>query len=186
MAIDDTYLETCEHMEAAVKALEARLKSIRTGRASPALLEHIKVDYYGTKTPLQQLANISVPEARLLVIKPFDPSSLEAISKAIIGSDLGLNPMSDGKVLRVAMPPMTEETRKKQSAIVKDEGEKAKISIRNARRDAMKAIDEAKKKGETPEDDCIKMKDDVQKQTDESEKKTAEVVERKTKEIMEL
>jgi ribosome recycling factor len=186
MALDDVYLEACDHMEAAAKSLDQRLRSIRTGRASPALVEHVKVDYYGAPTPLNQLANISAPEARLIVIKPFDPTSLEAISKAIIASDLGLNPMSDGKVVRLQIPAMTEETRKKQTALAKEEGEKAKISIRNARRDALKAIEDIKKSGEAPEDDCFKMKDDVQEQTTASEKKVAELVDKKSKEIMEL
>ncbi len=186
MSLDDVYLESGERMESSIRALADRLGSIRTGRASPALLEHLKVDYYGTQTALRQLANISAPEARLLVIKPFDPSSLQEISKAIIAGDLGLNPQSDGKLLRVAFPAMTEETRRKQGAVVREEGEKARVAIRTIRRDANRELGDIKKKGEAPEDDCFKMKDEIQELTNDSEKKVTQLVDDKTREIMEI
>ncbi|WP_294975521.1 ribosome recycling factor [uncultured Leuconostoc sp.] len=168
-------------MQGAQDALKRELGSIRTGRANPHILDRIEVEYYGAMTPLKQVASISVPEARLLLITPFDKTALEEIVRAINMSDLGLNPASDGNIVRLAIPQMTEEGRKDLAKQVKAEAEKAKVSIRNVRRDAM---DTVKKDKELPEDDVRNAEDDVQKLTDENIKAIDVIATEKEKELL--
>lgn len=168
-------------MQGAQDALKRELGSIRTGRANPHILDRIEVEYYGAMTPLKQVASISVPEARLLLITPFDKTALEEIVRAINMSDLGLNPASDGNIVRLAIPQMTEEGRKDLAKQVKAEAEKAKVSIRNVRRDAM---DNVKKDKELPEDDVRNAEDDVQKLTDENIKAIDVIATEKEKELL--
>ncbi|MCT8390008.1 ribosome recycling factor [Leuconostoc holzapfelii] len=179
MAFDLTDAKT--RMQGAQDALQRELGSIRTGRANPRILDRIEVEYYGAMTPLNQVASISVPEARILLITPFDKSALDEIVRAINMSDLGLNPASDGNIVRLAIPQMTEEGRKELAKQVKAEAEKAKVSIRNVRRDAM---DSVKKDKELPEDDARKAEDDVQKLTDENIKAIDAIAADKEKELL--
>lgn len=173
-------------MEKAVTHLQDMLRSVRTGQASPALVENIRVDYYGTPTPVSQLGSISIPEPRQIMIKPFDASILQEVSKAILKSDLGINPQSDGKVLRLALPQLSGDQRKKYAAKVKDMCEESRIAMRNTRRDLNKAADAAKKDGELTEDENKKLHDEIQSLLKDFEKKIDGVQERKTAEIMEV
>ncbi len=173
-------------MEKALDHVKEMLKGIRTSRASSALVDHIRVEYYGTPTPLSQMSSISIPEPRQIVIKPFDPSVLGDIGKAIMKSDLGINPENDGKVIRLTMPPLSGDQRKKYAARVKDLCEEGRVSLRNVRRDLNKHADAQMKDGDLTEDDNRKVHDDIQKPLKEFEDKVNEVQERKTKEIMEV
>lgn len=173
-----------EKMEKTLNALAEDYVTIRAGRANPSVLNKITVDYYGSPTPLQQVANISVPEARLLVIQPWDRSLIKAIEKAIQASDVGINPSNDGTVIRLLFPELTEERRKELSKDVKKKGEAAKVAIRNIRRDCVDTIKKAQKAGEITEDDQKKDEDDAQKLTDKFIDKVDKAVEAKTKEIM--
>ena len=168
-------------MQGAQDALQRELGSIRTGRANPRILDRIEVDYYGAMTPLNQVASISVPEARILLITPFDKSVLDEIIRAINMSDLGLNPASDGNIVRLAIPQMTEEGRKELAKQVKAEAEKAKVSVRNVRRDAM---DSVKKDKELPEDVARKAEDAIQKLTDDNIKAIDAIAAEKEKELL--
>lgn len=178
--------ETEGKMEAALEALSHELGTIRTGRASPSLLDGIKVEYYNTMTPLHQMANISVPEARLLVIQPWDPSTLQGIEKAILKSDLGLNPSNDGKVIRLAIPMLTEERRKQLVKIVKNIAEESRISIRNTRRDSNEKLKTMEKNKEITEDEHHTGLKDIQKLTDDYIARVDVILENKEKEIMEV
>lgn len=173
------------HMKSSVAALERELATVRTGRASPALLDPVKVDYYGTTLPVNQLATISVPEPRLLVIAPWDPSSLPAIERAIMVSDLGLNPQSDGKVIRLQIPPLTEERRRELAKLVTRMAEDGKVAIRNIRRDANEHLDKLEKAGGVSEDEIEAAKRRVQQLTDKYIEHVEEVLARKVQEIME-
>ncbi|WP_459524585.1 ribosome recycling factor [Leuconostoc lactis] len=168
-------------MQGAQDALQRELGSIRTGRANPRILDRIEVEYYGAMTPLNQVASISVPEARILLITPFDKSVLDEIIRAINMSDLGLNPASDGNIVRLAIPQMTEEGRKELAKQVKAEAEKAKVSVRNVRRDAM---DSVKKDKELPEDVARKAEDAIQKLTDDNIKAIDAIAAEKEKELL--
>ncbi len=172
-------------IEKSVQHLTDQLRTIRTGRAAPALVETIKVDYYGTATPLQQLANISVPEPRQLVVKPFDVSALGEMEKAILKSDLGLTPSSDGKLLRLTLPPLSEEQRKKLVAQVKKLAEESRVALRNERRDANKHADQAKKDGKLSEDLNRDLHEAVQDVLKKGEARIDEILKSKTVEIME-
>jgi len=167
--------------------LKDQLGSIRTGRASPTLVDTIRVDYYGTATPLQQVAHISVPEARQLMIKPFDssPQVMKEIERAIQKSDLGLNPQSDGKLLRLIMPPLSGEQRQKLVHKVKDLVEQNRVALRNERRDANKLADQMKKDGEMTEDQCKKAHEAIDKELKVVEQKIEEALKAKSKEILE-
>jgi len=178
--------EMKESMEKAIQSFEKSLQKIRTGRASLALLDGIKVDYYGVATPLNQVATLSVPESRLIVISPWDTSLVSAIEKAIQKSELGLTPSNDGKVVRIVIPPLTEERRKELAKIVKKMAEETRIKLRNFRRNANEQLKEAKKKGELAEDDMFQMQEKVQKMTDEFMEKVDAVLAAKEKEIMEI
>lgn len=179
MAFDIT--DAKARMQGAQDALQRELGSIRTGRANPRILDRIEVEYYGAMTPLNQVASISVPEARILLITPFDKSVLDEIIRAINMSDLGLNPASDGNVVRLAIPQMTEEGRKELAKQVKAEAEKAKVSVRNVRRDAM---DSVKKDKELPEDVARKAEDAIQKLTDDNIKAIDAIAAEKEKELL--
>ena len=172
---------TKARMQGAQDALQRELGSIRTGRANPRILDRIEVEYYGAMTPLNQVASISVPEARILLITPFDKSVLDEIIRAINMSDLGLNPASDGNIVRLAIPQMTEEGRKELAKQVKAEAEKAKVSVRNVRRDAM---DSVKKDKELPEDVARKAEDAIQKLTDDNIKAIDAIAAEKEKELL--
>ncbi|MCM3572742.1 MULTISPECIES: ribosome recycling factor [Mesobacillus] len=175
-----------ERMSKAIQAYTRELASIRAGRASASLLDRVQVEYYGAPTPVNQLAGISVPEARLLVIQPYDKSILGEIEKAILKSDLGLNPANDGSIIRIAIPQLTEERRKELAKQVKKEAEEAKIAIRNIRRDGNEDLKKLEKNGEITEDDLRGYSDDIQKLTDEHIAKIDQITKDKEKEIMEV
>ena len=173
-----------EKMGKTVAGFERDLETIRAGRANPNVLSKITVDNYGAPSPISQVANITVPEARLLQIAPWDPNMLKVIEKAIMASDLGINPNNDGKVLRLVFPELTEERRKDLSKEVKKRSEDAKVAIRNVRREAIDTVEKAQKKGDITEDDLKKDKEDIQKFTDKKIEEIDKIVEKKTKEIM--
>jgi ribosome recycling factor len=177
---------TKDRMTKGIQSYTRELASIRAGRASASLLDRITVDYYGAPTPVNQLAGISTPEARLLVIQPYDKSILGAIEKAILKSDLGLNPTNDGMVIRLAIPQLTEERRKELVKVVKKESEEAKISIRNIRRDANDDLKRLEKNGEITEDELRGYSNDIQKITDEFINKIDQITKDKEKEILEV
>lgn len=181
-------LECEEHMHKAIEHLRHELKGVRTGRASTALLEYIKVDYFGSPTDLRSIAALSVPEPTQILVKPFDPSTLAEIVKAIEKADLGLNPRPEGKQLRVPIPPLSGDRRQKLAGQVKQMGENAKIVIRNARRDANKHADQAEKDKSlgVSEDQIQKMKDDIQDLTKKFEAEVESLVKNKTDEIMQI
>jgi ribosome recycling factor len=162
MDYDTILLETEERMEKAVEVLKEKYRGMRTGRASPGLVEGVRVEYYGNLTPLKQLANISAPEADLLVIKPFDPGSLGDIEKAIMKSDVGIHPSNDGKIIRLQVPPLSQERRQQLAARAKDTAEEARIAMRNVRRDANKQAEALHKEKALSEDELRQLKDEVQ------------------------
>ncbi|OUM88370.1 MAG: ribosome recycling factor [Bacillus thermozeamaize] len=175
-----------EKMEKTIETLKRELISVRAGRATPALLDRVSVDYYGTPTPVNQLANITVPEPRLLVIQPWDKGIIQEIEKAIQKSDLGLNPMNDGSVIRIVIPPMTEERRLELVKLVRKMGEDAKVAIRNLRRDANDEIRKQEKAGELSTDESRRKQDEVQKLTDQYIQEVDKLVRDKEQEIMEV
>ncbi len=177
---------TKESMEKAIAHLQKDFRLTRTGRATPALVENVRVNAYGAEMPLKQCATISVPEARQLMLKPFDLGLLKEIEKALLASELGVTPQNDGKIIRLTFPPLTEERRKKLAQEVKAKGEDAKIVVRNTRRDNLKALEDLEKKKTISEDDLKKQKDNIQNLVKEYEKKIDEEVEKKSKEIMEI
>lgn len=184
--IESIYAETRESMEKSVTALQRDLKRLRTGRASLSILDGIKVDYYGTMTPLNQMATLAVPESRLITIQPWDMSMIKEIEKALLKSDLGLTPSNDGKIIRIAIPPLTEERRKELVKVVHKMCEDYKISLRNIRRDSNDLLKIMKKDGEISEDDLYKAQDQVQKITDEQIKLIDACFKDKEKEILEF
>lgn len=186
MPIDDILFDCEEHMEKALEHLKHELRGIRTGRASPALVEHVMVDYYGSPTPLKNIAQISIPEAMQLLVKPFSPQDLKAIERAISDSKVGVTPHSDGKQVRLILPPMSQETRLKMVAQCKAIAETAKVALRNARRDANKLVETEEKGGVLTEDEAKKGKEDVQELTKRFEGKADELIEHKRKEVMEV
>ena len=175
-----------EKMAKTLSVLKEDLNTVRAGRANAALLDQISLDYYGTQTPLKNLANIQVPDPRTLMIMPFDPSTLKSIEKAILVSNLGINPTNDGKNIRLVIPPLTEERRKELTKVIKKMGEEAKVAVRNCRRDANEQIKKAEKNGELTEDDVKSDLEDIQKATDKCMKDVDEIVAGKEKELMEL
>jgi ribosome recycling factor len=184
--LKDIYKEAESRMKGAIQALEEDLAGIRTGRASPALVEKLPVEYYGTQTPLLQLASINVPEPRSLMIRPFDASSLKAIERAIRTSDLGLNPNNDGKAIRLNLPPLTEERRRDLVKVVHNRVEEARVSVRNVRRDSIKDLREFEQEKLISEDDRNKGEVELQKITDRFIAEVNSVGERKEKEILEV
>ncbi|MFJ5622083.1 ribosome recycling factor [Peribacillus loiseleuriae] len=173
-------------MEKAISAYTRELASIRAGRANASLLDRLSVEYYGAPTPINQVAGISVPEARLLVIQPYDKTILGDIEKAILKSDLGLNPSNDGSIIRIAIPALTEERRKELVKMVRKEAEEAKIAIRNIRRDGNDDLKKLEKNGEMTEDDLRGYSDDIQKLTDNNINKIDDITKDKEKEILEV
>jgi ribosome recycling factor len=184
--IDDIYQETRESMGKSIEALERELKRVRTGRASLSILDGIKVDYYGTLTPLNQMATLAVPESRLITIQPWDVSVIQDVEKAILKSDLGLTPSNDGKILRISIPPLTEERRKELVKMVHKMCEDHKVSVRNTRRDSNELLKSLKKDGDISEDEAFKAQDEVQKITDEHNKLIDDCFTKKEKEILEF
>jgi ribosome recycling factor len=184
--IKDTVKEADTRMKAAVQALEDFLSTVRTGRASSALIERLQVDYYGAPTPLVQLASISVPEARALLIRPYDESVLKSIEKAILASDVGLTPNNDGKVIRLNVPPLTEERRRDIVKMVNSRVEEARVSIRNVRRDLIKSLREFENEKLISEDELKRGEDELQKITDKMIEQVDAVGERKETEVMEV
>ena len=175
-----------DKMKSAVEHLERELKTVRAGRANPGVLDKVTVDYYGSPTPIQQVASVAVSEARTLTITPWDRTLLRAISKAILASDVGINPIDDGQVIRLVFPAPTEERRKQLTKDVQKQGEEAKIAVRNVRRDAMDKFKAQKKAGELTEDDQKNLEEEVQKLTDKFIKEIDATCARKNQEIMEV
>ena len=182
----EIHSEAEKKMQKTLKVLQEQLVTIRAGRANPALLDKITIDYYGVPTPLNQIAGISAPEPRLLMIQPYDNSILKDIEKAILKSDLGINPNNDGKVIRLVIPQLTEERRVELVKLIKKYGEEAKVAVRNERRDANEEIKKLKKKGELTEDDEKKAQEEVQKLTDKYIELIDKTIEKKESEIMEI
>ena len=178
--------ELRQNMKSTIDALKKQFTKIRTGRASTALLDGIKVNCYDTQMPLDQVASLSVPESRLITIKPWDQSIIGEIEKSILKSELGLTPMNDGKIIRISIPPLTEERRKELAKLAKKMAEEGKISIRNHRREANELFKELKNEKEISEDEMYKFQDEVQKITDEFIKNTDEITAEKEKEIIEF
>jgi ribosome recycling factor len=181
---DEILLDTEERMEKAVQVLTSSLKGIRTGRANPGLVDSIRVDYYGSPTPLKQIANISVPEPQQILIRPFDTTSLDSIAKAITASDLGLAPNNDGRVVRLNVPALSTERRKQLVGRVKELAEETRVAIRNIRRDGNKHADQAQKDKTMSEDECSSVKDSVQDLTKKFEGVVNEKAAAKEQEIM--
>jgi ribosome recycling factor len=184
--LDELYMETEERMEKCVEALQRELGALRTGKASPALLDGVMIDAYGSRMPINQLATIGVPEARMLTIQPFDATQLSAIEKGILASDLGITPTNDGNIIRLPIPALNEERRKDYVKLAKKHGEEAKVAIRNVRRDANDQLKKAEKASEITEDDSRSGHDEVQKFTDKFVAKVDKLLETKEKEIMEV
>ena len=183
MTIDEFIQDATRRMDKSVESAQHEFNTLRTGRASAALLDRVQIDYYGTPTPLKQLATINVPEPRLLTIQPFDPSSIKSIEKAIQESDLGLTPSNDGKLVRLPMPQPTEERRKELVKVVRKLAEEGKVAVRNVRRDAVHHLKELKEVGS---DDERRAEENVQKLTDEHTKTIDDLLKHKEAEIMEV
>ena len=184
--IDDIYAETTDGMKKSVDNLEKELNRIRTGRASLSILDAIRVDYYGTLTPLNQMATLAVPESRLITIQPWDVSVIKDIEKAILKSDLGLTPSSDGKILRISIPPLTEERRKELVKVVHKICEDHKVTVRNTRRDANDLLKSLKKDGDISEDEAFKAQERIQEITDDHITLIDDCYKQKEKEILEF
>ncbi len=183
--IKDLLREAENRMRKAADALSSDLRAIRTGRASPALLERVMVDYYGAKTPLNQLAVISAPEPQLLTVRPYDPGSLEDIERAILKSELGLTPSNDGRIIRLPIPRLTEERRRELAKMVRQRVEEGKVALRNIRRETLDDLRDFEKDGLISEDDFYRGKDDLQNLTDRYTERMEEISERKQKEVLE-
>ena len=183
---DDILLEAEDRMQKAVEHLKAQMRTLRTGRASAGLVEHLKVSYYGSPTELRQLASITVPDLLMILIKPYDPGSIGDISKAILASELGITPAVDGKVIRLSVPPLSEERRKQLVHQVKEQAEETKVSLRNVRRGAIKHVDTEEKDKILSEDESRKARDDATNLVHEYEKQIDEALKHKTAEIMEV
>ncbi len=184
--IDSVYDDTRQRMAKSIDAMKNEFKRVRTGRASLALFDGIRVNYYGTPTPLNQMASLSVPESRLIVIQPWDQTAIGDIEKEILKSELGLTPMNDGKVIRITIPPLTEERRKELVKVVHKMSEEHKVAIRNIRRDANEFLKGLKKDGDISEDDFFKAQEQVQKITNDHIELTDQACQEKEKEIIEF
>ena len=182
----ELYQEYDVKMQKPIEVVVSDFAGVRAGRANAAVLDKITVEYYGTETPIQQVASISTPDARTLVIQPWDGTLLKAVEKALLASELGINPQNDGKVIRLIFPQLTEERRKELTKQVKKYGEGGKVAIRNIRRDAMESFKKKEKASEITEDDLKQAEKDLQKLTDDSSKKIDELLARKEKELMEI
>ena len=175
-----------EKMTKTISILKKDLASLKAGRANPAMLDRIMVEYYGSETPLTQMANIAAPEPRVMTIQPWDSKSISLIEKAILKSDLGINPSNDGKIIRLLVPQLTEERRKDLVKVIKKMGEESKIAVRNTRRDAIDSLKKLKKDAKITEDELKKAEDEMQKSTDKAIKEIDKILEVKEKEIMEV
>lgn len=184
--VEDVLKETEDKMQKACAALQATLMTIRTGRASPALVQHLRVEYYGSMMSLNQIATISAPEPRLLVIRPWDAAALPAIEKALLKSDLGLTPSNDGKLIRLPIPPLTEERRQELVKLVGRRVEEARVAIRNCRRDSQEDLRELEKEKLISEDEFFQARDELQKLTDKYNERVAEIGRIKEQEILEI
>lgn len=185
-SLDDVLLESEDKMKKAVEFLQQEFTGLRTGKASPSLVENVTVDYYGTSTRLRELAGISTPEPRMIVINPFDPSSLPAIEKAILAANIGVTPMNDGRVIRVPIPELSEERRKELLKVAKRMAEDQRIAIRNVRRDANDTIKNLQKDSTISEDERDAALDDIQKFTDDGIKKIDQMLSDKEQDVMEV
>jgi ribosome recycling factor len=170
----------------AFDALKRELGKVRTGRANPAILDNIRVDYYGTQTPINQMAAIAVPDARLITIKPWDKSAMKQLEQALVEADLGITPQNDGEIIRLPVPALTEERRKEYAKIARNKGEDARIAVRNGRRDANEMIKGFQKDGDMSEDDAKRALEKVQAETDKAIAKVDEIIAKKEKEILEV
>ena len=184
MAADDILLDVEDRMDKAVAKLKNDLSGIRTGRANPGLVDSLKVEIYGSQTPMKQLANVGAPEPQQLVIRPYDPGTIKEIEKAIIASGLGFAPQNDGRIIRINVPPLTTDSRKKLVGRIKEMTEEAKVSIRNVRRDGNKAADVAEKDKELTEDDNKKVQEDIQQLTKRYEGMVADMAAAREAEVM--
>jgi len=184
--IEDFLSDATQRMDKSVEATHEHFNSVRTGRASSALLDRITIDYYGTPTPLKNLATINTPEPRMLTIQPFDPSSIKQIEKTIQESDLGLTPSNDGKIVRLPIPQLTEERRKELAKVVRQMAEEGRVAVRNVRRDAIKHLEDLVRNGDVGDDEERAAESRVQKLTDEHVAKIDELLKRKEAEIMEV
>jgi len=184
--IEEILMDAEDRMQKTIEVLRKDFASLRAGRANPAILDKVQVDYYGVPTPINQIANVTAPEPRLLVIQPWDKSIIPAIEKAILKSDLGLNPSSDGTVIRIAIPQLTQERRKELVKVIKKKAEDAKVGIRNIRRDANDHLKSLEKSKEITEDEAKKAQDDVQKRTDKYIADIEKILNSKEQEIMEI
>ncbi len=184
--IDESLQEADARMEGAIEALRDDLRVLRTGRASPALVERLEIEYYGVPTPLNQLATISAPEARLLTIRPWDPRALTAIERAVLASDLGLTPNNDGHIIRLPIPRLTEERRRDLVKLVRNRVEEAKVAVRNVRRDVLNDLRDLEKEGLIPEDDFYRAREDLQELTNDFTNQIDDVSQAKEAEIMEV
>ncbi len=185
MPIAEVLQQARQHMAKSVEHLQQQLARLRTGRATPALVEHIRVDYYGVPTPISQVGNISVPEPRMLVIQPWDRSLLGAIEKAILQSDLGVTPSNDGSVIRIVMPPLSEERRRELVKVCRKYAEEARVAIRNLRRDYMEKLRQIEKEEHLSEDERRRGEQELQKITDSFTQEIERILERKEREILE-
>lgn len=186
MALEDIYTKTKEHMKKSIEVTKNEFMSIRTGKASSSLLDNIKVEYFGSLMPINQIASVNIPEPRLIVIQPWDKSILESIIKAISKSNLGLNPISDGHIIRISIPTLTAERRKELDKVVKKKAEEGKVAARNIRRDANYQVKNLKDKKEISEDEAEKAEDKIQEITDETIKEIDKILAAKEKEILEF
>ena len=184
--IESIYQETTESMEKSIDSLKNEFKKVRTGRASLSILDGIRVEYYGTMTPLNQMASLSIPESRLINIQPWDISVIKDIEKAILKSDLGLTPSNDGKLIRISIPPLTEERRKEIVKVIYKKSEEHRVAVRNIRRDSNELLKGLKKDGDISEDDAFRSQDQVQKITDKHINLIDDVCKEKEKEILEF
>jgi len=185
-AMDDFVSEASRKMDKSVESAAHEFNTVRTGRASSALLERVQIDYYGTPTPLQQLATVNVPEPRMLTIQPYDPGSIKSIERAIQESDLGLTPSNDGKIIRLPIPQLTEERRKELVKVARQMAEDGRVAVRNVRRDVMHHLKELVDKGEVGSDEEHRAEDRVQKLTDDHTHKIDDLLKRKEEEILEV
>jgi len=184
--LDDVLLDAEERMDSAVQFLAGELSRLRTGKASPALVENVQVSYYGTQTRLRELANITTPEPRLIVVHPYDPSSVKEIEKAIMAANLGLTPVADGKIIRIPIPELSEERRQELVKVARRVAEDQRVAVRNVRRDANERIRAMQKEGKITEDDRDRALEEVQKLTDEHVRRIDQMAQEKEREIMDV
>ncbi len=186
MTIESVLADGADRMDKAVSVLKEELAGVRTGRATPALLSRLTVDYYGTQVPIQQLASFSVPEPRLLVIQPFDKNAIAAMEKALLASDVGITPSNDGQVIRLSFPPLTEERRKELIKVVHHRGEEGRVAVRNIRRHSKEELERLEREGSISEDDLVRSEKELQKLTDQHVVLIDEVVAHKEQELKEI